>query len=206
MSIHNSNIAEDVKVMMLKGEKGDPTPPTDEQVAEALETMGEPWVDAWLNDDNGANAIADWLTNHPEATTTVQDGSLTEAKFSNALKLKTIKDYVTPEMFGAVGDGTTDDTTAFINCFASLTDGGYVLISENSYVVNDYITIPDNTEVLCLGTINYTLEATNPSKGLFEFDGDNIVWQGGTIIGAGASSAYIDLSCVMHSDSHSLQT
>lgn len=43
---------------------------------------------------------------------TVQDGSLTESKFSDALKMSAINDYVTPEMFGAVGDGVTDDTQA----------------------------------------------------------------------------------------------
>ena len=29
--------------------------------------------------------VNDWLDSHPEATTTVQDGSLTEAKFSDAI-------------------------------------------------------------------------------------------------------------------------
>ena len=62
-------------------------------------------------------AVALWLAAHPEVTTTVQDGSLTEPKFSEALKLKTIKDDVTPEMFGAVGDGETDDSVAFIELF-----------------------------------------------------------------------------------------
>lgn len=77
------------------------------------------WVDEGLpSDAQTAQAISDWLNAHPEATTTVLDGSITEAKLNSALALKVIKDYVTPEMFGAVGDGTTDDTQAFIDMFA----------------------------------------------------------------------------------------
>lgn len=53
-----------------------------------------------------------WLDEHPEATTTVHDNSLTLDKFTNELKLYTVKDYVTPQMFGAKADGTTNDSKA----------------------------------------------------------------------------------------------
>lgn len=49
--------------------------------------------------------VNQWLDDHPEATTTVQDHSLTNKK----LVLGTL-DFVTPEMFGAMGDGVTDDS------------------------------------------------------------------------------------------------
>ena len=75
-------------------------------------------------------AVDNWLDEHPEATTTVQDGSLTEAKFSDALKLKAIKDYVTPEMYGAKGDGVTDDTEAF-----SHLNGKAAYLGEKTYIV-----------------------------------------------------------------------
>lgn len=52
-------------------------------------------------------AVDAWLDSHPEATTTVQDHSLT----GNKLVLGTLN-FVTPEMFGAVGDGVTDDSVA----------------------------------------------------------------------------------------------
>lgn len=89
-------------------------------------------------------AVADWLDNHPEATTTVQDGSLTKSKFTNTLKLETIKDYVTPEMFGAVGDGVTDDSQALISAINS----GYpVKLLNKSYYCNADITIPQNGSI-----------------------------------------------------------
>lgn len=53
-------------------------------------------------------AVNKWLDEHPEATTTVQDNSLTIDKL-----IVGALGYVTPEMFGAVGDGVTNDSEAF---------------------------------------------------------------------------------------------
>ena len=69
----------------------------------------------------------------------IADGSLTDAKFTDALKLKTIKDYVTPEMYGAIGDGVTDDTTALSNCFATGLDVQFG--KGKTYIVSAGLTI-----------------------------------------------------------------
>ena len=66
-----------------------------------------------LKDEVIDTSIRAWLTEHPEATTTVQDGAITEEKINSVFLPYIKKDYVTPEMFGAVGDGVTDDTEAF---------------------------------------------------------------------------------------------
>lgn len=57
-------------------------------------------------------SLRTWLDDHPEATTTVQDGAITEEKINGSFLPWIRNDYVTPEMFGAVGDGVADDTEA----------------------------------------------------------------------------------------------
>lgn len=103
-----------------------------------------------------ASAIDDWLDNHPEATTTVQDGAITEAKLANALKLKTINQYVTPEMFGAVGDGVTDDTTAIENLFNN--DGIIIFDPTKEYRVSEPITVSSNT-IVCNASLIFDSQA-----------------------------------------------
>lgn len=83
--------------------------------------------------------IEKWLDDHPEATTTVQDESLVDTKFTEELKLQTIKDYVTPQMFGAKGDGVTDDTEAIRRAIAYLGDSGTLFFPSGSYLISKSI-------------------------------------------------------------------
>ena len=53
-------------------------------------------------------SVQNWLDAHPEATTTVQDWSLEYDKLT-----KGTLGFVIPEMFGAKGDGTTNDYNSF---------------------------------------------------------------------------------------------
>ncbi len=79
-----------------------------------------------------AEAIDRWLNEHPEATTTVQDKSLTFDKMViGALG------YVTPELFGAKGDGLTDDSKAIQQ---ALLTGYPVLFANKTYLCKDIIT------------------------------------------------------------------
>lgn len=72
-------------------------------------------VHEFVEDVSGT--VEGWLDEHPEATTTVQDGAIGTDKLADeAVTLEKIKvgdlGYVTPEMFGAKADGETDDTLA----------------------------------------------------------------------------------------------
>lgn len=75
-----------------------------------------------------------WLDEHPEATTTVQDNSLTLDKFTNELKLYTKKDYVTPQMFGAKADGVTNDSKAIQDAIDS---GTTVFLPKGIYNIGE---------------------------------------------------------------------
>ena len=106
-----------------------------------------------INEVNGyflggiEESVSAWLDEHPEATTTVEDSSLTEDKFTDTLKLKTIKDYVTPEMFGAFGDGVTDDT----NAVQTALNSGKAVIADKIYAITTVIA--KNVDLQINGTI-----------------------------------------------------
>lgn len=83
----------------------------------------------------------------------VEDGSLTEEKFTDETKGKVLNNYVTPEMFGAKGDGSTDDTQAIQDMFAS--SNTVFVFSKKTYLVDGAIDVTkaceiyfDNTELL----------------------------------------------------------
>lgn len=88
---------------------------------------------------------------------------------SNVNKFVTEEDvgFVTPEMFGAVGDGVTDDTDAFVDMFASVNRKEHlsISISEKTYIIKTHITVQnvDFLNIECKGKIQYgdfTTQAT----------------------------------------------
>ena len=105
----------------LKGEKGDTVIPSDAQVEES---------------------IKDWLDEHPEATTTVQDHSLTIDK----MVVGTLG-YVTPQMFGAKGDGVTDDTEAIQKAI----NAGKTIFLKGKYFVGQTLKVGEGKEVSIYG-------------------------------------------------------
>lgn len=120
---------------------------------------GSEWSPVGLpTDEQTQTAVITWLDAHPEATTTVQDSSLTEAKFTDELKLKTIKDYVTPEMFGAKGDGSTNDFAAINSAIAYAYQNGtdIVFTEGKTYLTESPIVIEDiPSKVVMNGSIKY---------------------------------------------------
>ena len=97
------------------------------------------WTNAGTPSDAQVGvAVEAWLNAHPEATTTVEDHTLTLQKFVNGTL-----GYITPEMFGAVGDGETDDTQAFTALANFINSGSaYIAVFERKqYYLSNSIEI-----------------------------------------------------------------
>ena len=61
--------------------------------------------------------------------------------------------FVLPENFGAVGDGTTDDHTAFNLCFAkAMETGKYVLLSNKTYLIEHILNNITNINLIGINT------------------------------------------------------
>lgn len=57
--------------------------------------------------------------------------------------------YVTPEEFGAIGDGTTNDSSAFNACIAKANETGkYVLLSNKTYLITNTLTSISKTNII----------------------------------------------------------
>lgn len=139
------------------------------------------WVDVGQpTDEQTNNAVTNWLNEHPEATTTVQNGSITEEKIKNDFLLHIKNDYITPEMFGAKGDGLTDDSEAFQK---AVNAGDYIFISGNTYLISKTVNVNKNTTFI--GIKNQTTLKTdettifNISAGAVNFE--NITFDSNTV-------------------------
>lgn len=76
--------------------------------------------------------------------------------------------YVTPEEFGAVGDGTSDDSRAFTECFARANaNHKYILLSNKTYLITNTLTNISNTNIIginatiILGNNTFTKQINN---------------------------------------------
>ena len=111
--VEDASAAQDVKIADLKSAIAQRGIPSGGASGQSLrKRSGTDYDVEWASvglptDAQTAAAVSDWLDEHPEATTTVQDKSIGINKLVN-----NVLNFVTPEMFGAVGDGVTDDANA----------------------------------------------------------------------------------------------
>lgn len=83
-----------------------------------------------------SNAVQAYLNDHPEATTSVADNSITWEKFTSDTQKKIRNNVVNVRDFGAKGDGVTDDFAALKEVFDSLKDGDMVYFPHGTYLID----------------------------------------------------------------------
>lgn len=98
----------------------------------------------------GAN-ITD-TTYWQQANTVIQQINAMAVIVSN---LEAWKPYITPEEYGAVGDGTNDDTGAIVNAVQASLTLGKPLVMVHTYLTDTIELKADNMQLYCYGEIKY---------------------------------------------------
>ena len=171
-TITKDKLGEDVQAEFssLKGDKVDKPLTTDDGKIPRAKSGNVEWVEVGQPTDEQTNsAVTNWLNEHPEATTTVYDGAISEKKINANFLLWIKKDYVTPEMFGAQGDGIKDDSDAFQKCIDS---GKPInLLPSKEYLIKKTIKIIDRVNFAVEGnyskinfSCHYLFEICNSSN------------------------------------------
>lgn len=111
-----------------------------------------------LKEDFIGQQVNDWLDEHPEAVTTVMDNSLEEIKFTDKLKLKTVKDYVTPQMYYEESDNG-DWSNAIQKAIDSNDKHSYVFIPKGDYIITKPLII--NHDITLFGSGSETIIRCN---------------------------------------------
>lgn len=77
--------------------------------------------------------------------TEVPDGSITAAKFTSALRAETIKDYVTPQMFGYTAGA---DLGIYLQAAVDSMESGTVFIPAGSYTMGTGVVLKSNITIM----------------------------------------------------------
>lgn len=105
-----------------------------------------------------------WTELQPTLNTTVENLVNTNLEsFKSTLWQEVTKNndfpFLLPENFGAVGDGNTDDSRAFTECFAKANaNHKYILLSNKTYLITSKLTNINNTNII---GINAKIELHN---------------------------------------------
>lgn len=112
------------------------------------------YIDDKFTSINIRQFVDEVLSAHPEWTTTVQDGSITKEKFTAELANQTLNNFVTPQMYGAAGDGVTDDSDAFQQALIACYGGkNQLYVPNGTYRIEKTLKIYEFTRIYGNGAV-----------------------------------------------------
>lgn len=155
-------------ITRLKEDKVDKPSITDDGKIPRANSGNIEWVNVGQPTYEQTNsAITNWLNEHPEATTTVQDGSITEQKMISSFLPYIKKDYITPQMFGAKGDGVIDDTKAIQDAIVFCENNKMLLyIPSGVYIISDTLIISKSIAIVGSSVHKDVLSSYNKYMGV----------------------------------------
>lgn len=118
-------------------------------------------------------SVRKWLDEHPEATTSVQDGSISEEKLSTDLQetLQSLSSvYTTPEQFGAVGDGKTDDYEALQKAINDAQANSGILLLSKKYLTSQQLVVSSAIRITSISGKRGTLIANSAIDSIILID------------------------------------
>lgn len=151
-----------------------------DEIIKIVKTMHEEWL----------ATKSEWATYKDFIDNYFDTLDLSEETYNALVRMieNGILNYVTPEMFGAKGDGITDDTQAVQDAFNT---GNTVVFNNKTYLINcgetwvDGGVIPSSNQLIILNSA--TLKATTNISGSYSVlnikNKENVMIMGGKIIG-----------------------
>lgn len=133
------------KILMLKGDAGNPT---DEQTLAGVTEYMQQHPEAAIDETIINSAVGAWLDDHPEATTTVQDGAITRGKINSGL----LPYILNGEAYTVTN--INNDLGAKVN--SALASHDVVIVPSGDYTLEQPIVINEDYKTLIvLGNITY---------------------------------------------------
>lgn len=121
------------------------------QLATAQQTLGESLTAAQDATTAAQQTLTDYQTDVSRQDQSIQDQfEVVNDKIAGYVRQNTLTYNV--QDYGAVGDGTTDDSNAVLNTISAASQGGIVFFPRGKYLITRPIVLPKNCVIRGVGT------------------------------------------------------
>lgn len=158
--------------------------PIDVELAGITQFIREGFTNTAPSENAVFNALANIDLSIKENTANKQNSLVadgTGVKFPTVDAVNKAVTFVTPELFGAVGDGITDDKTAIQN---ALNSGKTVFFANKRYYISGSLTVPAGATINGSGTGTATNILITANEPAFILNGNNITIKAISILGS----------------------